>query len=71
MQDPKSYRPICISNYLFKTFEKLILQRLERLCIYPNKLTHLQHGFKSNRSTNTALSTFVNEIELAREQNKQ
>jgi len=71
LQDPKSYRPICLSNFLFKTFEKLILQRLERDRIYPNKLTHLQHGFKANRSTNTALSTFVNEVELAREQNKQ
>jgi len=71
MQDPKSYRPICLSNFLFKTFEKLILQRLETERIYPHKLTHLQHGFKTNRSTNTALSTFINEIELAREQNKQ
>jgi len=69
MQDPKSYRPICLSNFLFKTFEKIILNKLEREQIYPQKLTHLQHGFKTNRSTNTALSTFINEIELAKEQN--
>jgi hypothetical protein len=25
MQDPKSYRPICLSNFLFKTFEKILL----------------------------------------------
>jgi len=71
MQNPKSYRPICLSNFLFKTFEKLILQKLEALRIYPNKLSQLQHGFKTNRSTNTALSTFVNEIELAKDQNIQ
>jgi ribonuclease HI len=70
MQDPKSYRPICLSNFLFKTFEKLMLLKLGRDNIYPNKLSHHQHGFKTNRSTYTALSTFVNEIELAKEQRK-
>jgi Reverse transcriptase (RNA-dependent DNA polymerase) len=70
MQDPKSYRPICLSNFLFKTFKKLILLKLGRDNIYPNNLSHHQHGFKTNRSTYTALSTFVNEIELAKEQRK-
>jgi len=71
LQDPKSYRPICLSNFLFKTLEKLIQNKLLKDKIYPHKLTHLQHGFKINRSTNTALSTFVNELESAKEQYKQ
>jgi hypothetical protein len=70
MQDPKSYRPICLSNFLFKTFEKILLLKLGRDNIYPNKLSHHQHGFKTNRSTYTALSSFVNEIELAKEKRK-
>jgi len=36
MQDPKSYRPICLSNFLFKTFEKILLLKLGRDNIYPN-----------------------------------
>ena len=35
--------------------------------MYPHKLSPYQHGFRSNRSTDTALSQFVNEVEVSLE----
>jgi len=70
LEDPKSYRPICLSSFLFKTLEKLIQQRFEVCKIYPNNLSDCQHGFRPNRSTLTALSEFTNEIEGALSVNK-
>jgi ribonuclease HI len=70
-EDPKSYRPICLSNTLFKILEKLIQTYLERSKIYPSKLSARQHGFRSNRSTLTALSTLLNYIESNLHQNQQ
>jgi ribonuclease HI len=65
MEDPRSYRPICLSNFLFKTLEKLIQHRLENCKVYPFKLSKNQHGFRPNCSTLTALSEFTNEVERA------
>ncbi len=70
-EDPKSYRPICLSNTLFKILEKLIQTLLERLNIYPSKLSPPQHGFRSNRSTLTALSSLTNFIETNNQRNQQ
>ena len=61
---PKGYRPICLSNSLFKILEKHIQLQLERLQIYPHKLSSFQHGFRNNHSTYTALSRVINYIEL-------
>ena len=61
--DPKSFRPICLSNVMFKILEKLIQNHLEQHHIYPDKLSNRQHGFRPNMSTLTALSTFTNFIE--------
>ena len=68
--DPKAYRPICLSNVLFKVFEKHILNYLEAEKIYPHKLSHRQHGFRHNKSTYTALSSFTNYIEQAKAEGK-
>lgn len=65
--NPKSYRPICLANTLFKILEKHIQYFLEIQKIYPNKLTQHQHGFRHDHSTMTALSTVVNYVELAHE----
>jgi len=70
-EDPKSFRPICLSNIMFKILEKLIQAFLEREHIYPYKLSHRQHGFRPNKSTLTALSTLVNYIETNNHQNQQ
>ena len=62
---PKSYRPICLSNTFFKLLEQHIKSHLEDLQIYPHKLSNVQHGFRNDRSTYTALSTAINYIESA------
>jgi hypothetical protein len=60
---PKAFRPICLSNTLFKVYEKLIQNFLEIQQIYPHKLSHRQHGFRPNYSTLTALSSLIDYIE--------
>jgi ribonuclease HI len=70
-EDPKSFRPICLSNIMFKILEKLIQAYLEKEHIYPHKLSHRQHGFRPNKSTLTALSTLVNFIETNNHRNQQ
>jgi len=62
--EPKAYRPICLSNVIFKLLEKLIQTHLEREKIYPHKLSNRQHGFRPNKSTLTALSELINNIEI-------
>jgi hypothetical protein len=69
--DPKSFRPICLSNTLFKVLEKLIQAHLEQAEIYPKKLTPRQHGFRPSRSTLTALSQLTNYIETSKHLNQQ
>jgi ribonuclease HI len=66
--EPKAFRPICLSNVLFKILEKLIQNFLELNQIYPHKLSHRQHGFRPNFSTLTALSSLVNYIETGFDQ---
>jgi len=61
--EPKAFRPICLSNLLFKIYEKLIQNFLEMWEIYPQKLSHRQHGFRPNSSTLTALSSLIDYIE--------
>jgi len=61
--DPKAFRPICLSNVMFKILEKLIQNYLEQNHIYPGNLSNRQHGFRPNMSTLTALTTFTNYIE--------
>lgn len=65
--DPKSYRPISLTSFLFKTMEKVIQRKLDWDGIYPHLLSPHQHGFRPNRSTHTALSQFINNVELSME----
>ena len=59
---PKSWRPISLSNYLVKILEKLITWQTD-LVIKDNPLHTKQHGFRSDRSTETAISANVDYIE--------
>jgi ribonuclease HI len=70
-EEPKAYRPICLSNTMFKILEKLIQTYLEQQHIYPAKLTPRQHGFRPNKSTLTALSSLTNFIETSNYLNQQ
>ena len=68
--DPKSFRPISLTSFLFKTLEKIIQRKLDLDGIYPHKISPHQHGFRSNRSTDTALSQFINGVEKSLENNE-
>jgi hypothetical protein len=70
-EDPKSFRPICLSNTMFKILEKLIQTYLEQHNIYPAKLSPRQDGFRPNKSTLTALLSLTNFIEISHHQNQQ
>jgi len=59
---PKSWRPISLSNYLVKTLEKLCVWRMDE-ALLDNPIHTRQHGFRSDRNTETALSSAVNYIE--------
>ena len=58
----KSFRPISLSNYLLKVLEKLSIWRSD-IILKDNPIHKLQHGFQRGKSTDTALSGTVNEIE--------
>ena len=67
LDEPKSYRPICLASFLFKSFEKVLKDKLEQANIYPQNISPRQHGFVPNRGTDTALSEVTNAIETALE----
>ena len=57
-----AFRPISLSNYLLKGLERLCVWRVdEALMEYP--IHDRQHGFRCDRSTETAISEVTNEIE--------
>ena len=57
-----AFRPISLSNYLLKGLERLCVWRVdEALLQYP--IHDRQHGFRCDRSTETAISEVSNEIE--------
>ena len=56
---PKSFRPICLSSFIFKILEKMVKEVVERkLMTLP--LNKHQHAFRNGRSCDTALSEVVN-----------
>ena len=58
----KSYRPISLSNYLLKTLERLAGWKM-KLAIKENPVHTRQDGFRSDRSTESAISDASNNIE--------
>lgn len=57
-----NYRPISILSAFSKIYEKVITTRLVRYLENNNLLTTFQHGFRSNRSTETAVLHFINNV---------
>src|SRR5678815_4131319 len=55
---PSSYRPISLLCSISKLLEKLILNKISN----PITLPDFQHGFKSNHSTTTALTSLTQHI---------
>ena len=59
---PKSFRPISLSNCLFKVMERLVLNELE--CTHGSTLlSDNQHAFRKGSSCESALSDMVDNIE--------
>ncbi len=59
----KSYRPITLSNFLLKGLERLIQWFI--LEYYVKEPLFRQHAYTKGRSCDTALSTFVDDVEKA------
>ena len=58
-----SYRGIALESTIFKTFTKLITQRLTR--ILDKEIPDFQFGFREGRSTTHAIQNLINSIEDA------
>ncbi len=60
-----NYRPISLLSGFSKILERLFNDRLKQFLNANNVLTNDQHGFRSNRSTDTAIFSFLNDILVA------
>ena len=58
--NPANYRPISLLEVTGKILEKIMNNRLRNFLEHNNKLPCTQHGFRSNRGTDTAL-TVIND----------
>ena len=63
--EPKAFRPISLTNFTFKTLEKIILGQLEKNYFSTNPLHKAQHAFRRNKSTDTAIGEVIDFIEGA------
>jgi ribonuclease HI len=62
-QDPRSFRPISLTSFFFKTLEKLMLWEAEQTCLLASPMHDNQHAFRKNHSCDIALSRVVGHIE--------
>ena len=59
--EPKSYRPITLSNFILKALERIVQWYLLETAI--NKPLENQYAYTKGRGTETALDIIINEIE--------
>ena len=59
----RSWRPISLMSFMFKTLERLILWQLEDTVFKTNGMHKDQHAFRKGRSTESALSDTVDYLE--------
>ena len=62
-QDPRSFRPISLTSFFFKTLEKLMLWEAEQSCLLSSPMHENQHAFRKDHSCDIALSRVVGHIE--------
>ena len=60
--NPKAYRPICLTSNLNKVLEKVIQRRLVDFYLSSDLFSSAQHGFIRQKSTITALRELTDEI---------
>ena len=58
-----AFRPITLTNHLFKTLEKLILWHITETSLKETPLNRNQHGFRNDSSTESAALQVVTQIE--------
>ena len=58
-----SFRPISLTQYIFKTMERVVEWSLRENSDNYGKISNMQHAYSSTKGTDTALSTLVNMIE--------
>ena len=61
--DIGNYRPVCSLSLFSKVFERVIYERMIDFIIKNNILSENQYGFRQGMSTETALTSFVDEIQ--------
>ena len=61
-KDINNYRPISVLPALSKIFEKVICSRLVYFIETNNLFSNSQHGFRSGRSTETAITQFISDV---------
>jgi ribonuclease HI len=61
----RSFRPISLSNFIFKALERVVLWHLEATALVRNPLNKNQNAFRKGRSTETALTCMVDKLESA------
>ena len=62
-QQVGAFRPITLSNYLFKTLEKLILWNITEQTLKEKPLNRNQHAFRNDSSTESAALQVATQIE--------
>ena len=63
--EPRSFRPITLSNFIVKAMERVVLWEFNNTTLTQNPLNVNQHAFRKGKSTESALSTMVDHIEKA------
>ena len=61
----RSFRPISLTSFFFKTLERLMIWEIERTSLTQIPYHPNQHAFRKGHSTDTALSEAVQRIEKA------
>lgn len=67
---PGSYRPICITSYIGKLLERIIVRRVEKFLIRNNLVDPDQEGFSSGKNTIRYLNRLHIGIQTDKEANK-
>ena len=60
---PKSFRPISLTDFLYKGLERIVQWELESKYKIQNKMHKMQFAFSKNKSTDGALSQVADKIE--------
>ena len=60
---PRSFRPLSLMSFLFKTLERLVVWRVDETAFKDNPLHKRQYAFRKNLSTDNALTESINYIE--------